>query len=304
MKRIAAITMVRNDDFFLSKWVGYYGRQLGKENLHVIFDGLDQKVPEFCDGVNVERVEHVKGNVHEADRGRIDLISQRAARLFDRYDMVIGTDVDEFLVVDPLLGQTLAQFLSGVTTGLPSISGLGVDVGQKIGEEDDIRSDIPFLRQRRYAQIGTRYTKPSIVAAPCRWPARPGRFPGSGTESAAAAMGAIVIEKHFTLDRTLPGPDHKASLEPGELKEMVEAIRAVELALGNGRKKPADCELANIAVARKSIVAKTSIPKGTIFTQENITVKRPGTGISPMCWFEVIGQKAVRDFSEDEMIEL
>ena len=97
--------MVRNDDFFLSKWVGYYGRQLGKENLHVIFDGLDQKVPEFCDGVNVERVEHVKGNVHEADRGRIDLISQRAARLFDRYDMVIGTDVDEFLVVDPLLGK-------------------------------------------------------------------------------------------------------------------------------------------------------------------------------------------------------
>ena len=80
MKRIAAITMVRNDDFFLSKWVGYYGRQLGKENLHVIFDGLDQKVPEFCDGVNVERVEHVKGNVHEADRGRIDLISQRGIR--------------------------------------------------------------------------------------------------------------------------------------------------------------------------------------------------------------------------------
>ena len=153
MKRIAAITMVRNDDFFLSKWVGYYGRQLGKENLHVIFDGLDQKVPEFCDGVNVERVEHVKGNVHEADRGRIDLISQRAARLFDRYDMVIGTDVDEFLVVDPLLGQTLAQFLSGVTTGLPSISGLGVDVGQKIGEEADIDASRPFLSQRSYAKL-------------------------------------------------------------------------------------------------------------------------------------------------------
>ena len=127
---------------------------------------------------------------------------------------------------------------------------------------------------------------------------------GIAVPIAAAAMGAIVIEKHFTLDRTLPGPDHKASLEPGELKEMVEAIRAVELALGNGRKKPADCELANIAVARKSIVAKTSIPKGTIFTQENITVKRPGTGISPMRWFEVLGQRAARDFSEDEMIEL
>ena len=169
MKRIAAITMVRNDDFFLSKWVGYYGRQLGKENLHVIFDGLDQKVPEFCDGVNVERVEHVKGNVHEADRGRIDLISQRAARLFDRYDMVIGTDVDEFLVVDPLLGQTLAQFLSGVTTGLPSISGLGVDVGQKIGEEADIDASRPFLSQRSYAKLSTRYSKASVLLRPVAW---------------------------------------------------------------------------------------------------------------------------------------
>ena len=169
MKRIAAITMVRNDDFFLSKWVGYYGRQLGKENLHVIFDGLDQKVPEFCDGVNVERVEHVKGNVHEADRGRIDLISQRAARLFDRYDMVIGTDVDEFLVVDPLLGQTLAQFLSGVTTGLPSISGLGVDVGQKIGEEADIDASLPFLSQRSYAKLSTRYSKASVLLRPVAW---------------------------------------------------------------------------------------------------------------------------------------
>ena len=121
---------------------------------------------------------------------------------------------------------------------------------------------------------------------------------------AAAALGAEVIEKHFTLDRTLPGPDHKASLEPDELKKMVEAIRGVELALGSGRKEPAECELANLAVARKSIVANTFIPKGTVFTQENITVKRPGTGISPMRWFEVLGQRAVRDFSEDEMIEL
>ena len=174
MKRIAAITMVRNDDFFLSKWVGYYGRQLGKENLHVIFDGLDQKVPEFCDGVNVERVEHVKGNVHEADRGRIDLISQRAARLFDRYDMVIGTDVDEFLVVDPLLGQTLAQFLSGVTTGLPSISGLGVDVGQKIGEEADIDASRPFLSQRSYAKLSTRYI--SFISAVWTSPASAPRW--------------------------------------------------------------------------------------------------------------------------------
>ena len=187
MKRIAAITMVRNDDFFLSKWVGYYGRQLGKENLHVIFDGLDQKVPEFCDRVNVERVEHVKGNVHEADRGRIDLVSQRAAMLFDRYDMVIGTDVDEFLVVDPLLGQTLAQFLSGVTTGLPSISGLGVDVGQKIGEEADIDASRPFLSQRSYAKLSTRYSKASVLL---RWP---GARASTGRAEAISILSRICI---------------------------------------------------------------------------------------------------------------
>lgn len=121
---------------------------------------------------------------------------------------------------------------------------------------------------------------------------------------AAAAMGATVIEKHFTLDRNMEGPDHKASLEPAELKAMVSAIRNVEKAIGTGEKKPAESEKKNMVIARKSIIAKQKINKGEVFTEENLTIKRPGNGISPMRWFEVIGKKAVRNFEEDELIEL
>lgn len=120
---------------------------------------------------------------------------------------------------------------------------------------------------------------------------------------AAAALGATVIEKHFTLDRALPGPDHKASLEPDELKAMVEAIRNVELALGDGTKTTQSSEKGNVGVARKSIVAARMIRAGELLSEENLTVKRPGTGISPRLWDEVIGTVAKRDFAEDELIE-
>lgn len=121
---------------------------------------------------------------------------------------------------------------------------------------------------------------------------------------AAVALGAQVIEKHFTLDRNMPGPDHKASLEPDELKAMVSAIRNIEQALGTGEKVVSDSESANIAVARKSIVAKTVIKKGEVLTEANLSVKRPGTGISPMRWEEVIGTKAIKDYQPDELIML
>lgn len=121
---------------------------------------------------------------------------------------------------------------------------------------------------------------------------------------AAAAMGACVIEKHFTLDKNLPGPDHRASLDPAELKALVDAVRNVEAAMGNGIKDVADAERPNIAVARKSIVAARDIRAGEVFTEENITVKRPGNGISPMLWDTVIGQTAKRDFDADSLIEL
>ena len=121
---------------------------------------------------------------------------------------------------------------------------------------------------------------------------------------AAVAIGATVIEKHFTLDRNLPGPDHKASLEPSELKSMVVAIRNIEVALGDGIKRPTPSEAKNIPIARKSIVARKAIQAGEMFKIENLTAKRPGTGISPMYFDEVLGKKARRNFAEDELIEL
>lgn len=121
---------------------------------------------------------------------------------------------------------------------------------------------------------------------------------------AAVAMGAVVIEKHFTLDRNLPGPDHKASLEPSEFARMVEAIRNIEDALGDGHKHVTVSEEPNKEVARKSIVAATDIKKGDLLTEQNITVKRPGNGISPMLWDSVIGTRAVDDFPRDTLIRL
>lgn len=119
---------------------------------------------------------------------------------------------------------------------------------------------------------------------------------------AAVALGATLIEKHFTLDKSMPGPDHRASLDPSELKEMVTAIRNIEKALGSGNKEPSRSELPNRAIARKSIVASLSIKAGEIFSPENLTCKRPGTGISPMEWDNLIGRPAPRDFEPDELI--
>ena len=120
---------------------------------------------------------------------------------------------------------------------------------------------------------------------------------------AAVSMGAKIIEKHFTVDSNLPGPDHKASLEPNELKKMVNSIRDIEKALGSNKKTPSPSEEKNIAIARKSLVAKSSISKGDIFNIENITTKRPGTGISPMRWYEYLGKKSNFNYNLDDLIK-
>jgi len=125
---------------------------------------------------------------------------------------------------------------------------------------------------------------------------------GIEVDIAAVAMGASCIEKHFTLDKTMEGPDHKASLEPDELKAMVKAIRNIEVALGSKVKKPSKSETPNIAVARKSIVAKKAIKKGKILSEDDLTIKRPGNGINPMRWDEMIGITALKDYVEDELI--
>lgn len=128
--------------------------------------------------------------------------------------------------------------------------------------------------------------------------------PGIEVAIAAVALGATVIEKHFTLDRNMPGPDHQASLEPQELKAMVDAIRNIENALGDGIKRPSASELKNKPIARKSLVAIRAIRMGELFSADNVGTKRPGTGISPMRWDEVMGRPAPRDFNVDELIEL
>jgi len=168
-KKICALTMVRNDDFYLRKWVEYYGDLLGKENLYIFFDGMDQKIAPFCEGTNAVLHEKIGSQVVKAEKGRLHFLSEQASALLKSgYDLVIGVDADEFIVVDPKLGVTLPEYLSSLKIGT-SISALGLDFGQKLGEEGDITVDLPFLNQRHYAQIGTRYTKPSIIAKPCRW---------------------------------------------------------------------------------------------------------------------------------------
>ena len=169
MKKICAITMVRNDEFYLRRWVAYYGGQLGRENLFVYFDGEDQLVPDFCEGVYTELRPRVAGNVAKSDKGRINYLSSQAARLFERgYDLVIGTDVDEFLLVDPKLGQTLSEYLSGRDIK-NCLSALGIDVGQHLSFEKPIDGTRPLLSQRSYAYLSSRYTKASVLARPLQW---------------------------------------------------------------------------------------------------------------------------------------
>lgn len=162
--------MVRDDEFFLRKWVGYYAACLGRENLFVIFDGKDQKVPDFCEGVNVEVHDRVVGNVAKGDKGRIEIISERAGRLIETsgYDMIIGTDVDEFLIVDPALGKNLREFLSALPDR-DTWSGLGIDIGQNLELEGKIDPSRPFLDQRRYGWLSSRYTKASVITKPIKW---------------------------------------------------------------------------------------------------------------------------------------
>lgn len=168
-KKVAALTMVRNDNFFLKKWVEYYGRELGKGNLYIFYDGEDQEIAEFCRGTNAFLHPKIGTQVVAAEKARLKFLSEQATLLFAKgYDLVIGVDADEYIVVDPKLGVGLKEYLSSMDIDI-SLSPLGLDFGQRIGEETVLSHGRPFLAQRHYAQIGTRYTKPSIIAKPCQW---------------------------------------------------------------------------------------------------------------------------------------
>lgn len=169
IKRIAAITMARNDEFFLNRWIEYYGKNLGAENLYIYLDGTDQKIPAAAGNAHITKLPHKEEERQKGDKTRILLLSDLAKKLFaDGYDIVIGCDCDEFLIVDPALHMTLAEYLSSRTKH-SNMSGLGLDVGMDLNSESPLDPDKPFLSQRAYALLSTRYTKPVVLTRPATW---------------------------------------------------------------------------------------------------------------------------------------
>ena len=168
-KRIAAITMARNDEFFLSRWIEYYGREFGTENLYIYLDGTDQTIPENANNAHITKLPHQDMTRAAGDKYRIGLISDLASQLFsDGYDLVIGCDCDEFLIVDPALNISLSEYLSSRDIKT-TLSGLGLDVGQHMTHEEPLDTSKPFLPQRSYALLSTRYTKPVVINKPVSW---------------------------------------------------------------------------------------------------------------------------------------
>lgn len=168
MKKVAAITMARNDEFFLTRWIEYYGRELGESNLYIYLDGVDQPIPANAGKANVIHRERVVEHVVAAEKRRLGFLSDVAAELLKTYDIIIGVDADEFLVVDPSCGKSLQTYLSEIDIN-PCVSGLGMDIGQHLNNEATLNYQKPFLEQREYAYLSTRYTKPSVISKPVRW---------------------------------------------------------------------------------------------------------------------------------------
>ena len=169
IKKIAAITMSRNDEFFLNRWIAYYGQEIGEENLFVYLDGLDQKVPAGASKANVTLCPKKTINVYDLEKYRLKYISDRAAELFKNgYDLIIGCDSDEFLVVDPKIEMNLLEYLSQLKIKT-SVSGLGMDFGENLNEEERLDKALPLLQQRSFTLISTRYTKAVVIAKAVRW---------------------------------------------------------------------------------------------------------------------------------------
>jgi len=241
-------------------------------------------------------------------------------------DIVFMSTAFDFDSIDFLdsLGMNTWKIPSGDITNLPYLMKIAklhkpVILSTGMSTMDDIRNAIKVLEDYGAGEMTvlhctTEYPTPfmdvnlnAMVSIKNEFGVKVGysdHTKGIEVPIAAVALGATIIEKHFTLDRNMAGPDHKASLEPDEFKVMVDSIRNIELAMGNGIKQPAESEKKNMSVARKSIIAMKDIKAGELFSDENLTVKRPGDGISPMRWFDVIGKVSSRDFKEDELIKL
>lgn len=167
-KHIAAITMARDDEFFLSRWIAYYGKQFGTKNLYVLLDGNDQKIPDNIGDAHITKLPHTPMSRSSGDKYRINKLSELAHKLLKKYDIVIGCDTDEFLIVDPKIKQTLSEYLSNTKINT-SLSGLGLDIGQNMKTEKTLDKNAPFLEQREYALLSTRYTKPVVINKSVFW---------------------------------------------------------------------------------------------------------------------------------------
>ena len=168
LKKIAAITMARNDEFFLSRWIKYYGDEIGTENLYIYLDGTDQVTPKNAGAAHIKKLPHTDMPRAVGDKYRIGLMNDLARELLKSYDIVIGCDCDEFLIVDTNTNKTLAEYLSGIKIR-NTVSGLGLDVGQNMNCESTLDASAPILPQREYALLSTRYTKPVVKNAPVDW---------------------------------------------------------------------------------------------------------------------------------------
>jgi hypothetical protein len=168
LKRIAAITMARNDEFFLSRWIKYYGDELGYENLYIYLDGTDQVIPENAGAAHITKLPHTDMTRAAGDKYRIGLISDLANKLLSEYDIVIGCDCDEFLIVDPNCKMSLREYLSNKKIKT-TLSGIGLDVGQHMKYEQPLDTSKTFLSQREYALLSTRYTKPVVLNKTASW---------------------------------------------------------------------------------------------------------------------------------------
>ena len=231
-------------------------------------------------------------------------------------------DVESVSLLDQY-GLEIMKIPSGEITNYPYLKAVGktgkrVILSTGMSTLDEVEAAVKVLQEYgvndiTLLQCNTEYPTPMKdvnLLAMCTMRERTGLPTGYSDHTegievpiAAVALGATVIEKHFTLDKKMEGPDHKASLEPEELKEMVKAIRNIEYALGSGKKEPSESEKKNIEIVRKSIVAKYDISTGELLTEENLTTKRPGKGMNPMFWENLIGKQAEKDYKADELIE-
>lgn len=168
LKKIAAITMARNDEFFLTRWIKYYGEMIGTENLYIYLDGTDQQIPKNAGAANITKLPHTDMTRSVGDKYRIGLINDLAKKLLKTYDIVIGCDCDEFLIVDPAVNKNLDEYLSELKIK-NTVSGLGLDIGQNMKMEQTLDITKPILEQREYALLSTRYTKPVVKNAPLDW---------------------------------------------------------------------------------------------------------------------------------------